>query len=325
MAPRETTAGRQLAPPRDQRERFFLDNLALIRRVAASVARRRRLSADETEEFVSDVLFRLIRNDYAILSKFRGQSSLATFLRPVIDRICLDRRIAHWGKWRPSVHSQRLGEVAVALERLTRREGLSFDEACATLEINRRVRIDRKTLEAIPTSRRDGGPRRPVSDEVLANMAGPEAPPDDAVFAAEERRVLDNAARSLTALVRALPSHDRHLLQLFYGRGHSVATIARMLSANQKALYRRFAELRSHLRAGLEAVGVDARTIVPLLGRRHVVAAGVFDVPRAQPSLEPADEAAFSALPSLAEAVAFAHLSGTGTTGTATDFASTCE
>ena len=44
----------------------------------------------------------------------------------VIQRLFLDARIAKWGKWRPSVSARRLGGVAVLLERLLTRDGLSL-------------------------------------------------------------------------------------------------------------------------------------------------------------------------------------------------------
>ena len=320
MPPCETPA-EQPTSPAATRERFFLEHLDLIRRVAAAVAKRRRLSADEAEEFTSDVLFRLIRNDYAVLSKFRGQSSLAAFLKPVIDRMCLDMRVANWGKWRPSSRSRRLGAIAVTLERLTLREGLTFEEACTTLEINHRLRIDRKALGTIQAGARDGGRRRPVSDEAIANRHAPDAAPDDEVFATEDCRLLANAARTLATLVRALPSEDRCLLQRLYRDGRSVAAIARELPCDQKSLYRRFDHLRGQLRAGLEAAGIEADVVLPLVGQRDIMPAGVFDL-TPQPSVPPAAEAPVSEPPMVAERVAFSHRSTSGSPSIASDLGS---
>src|SRR5882672_5077367 len=61
---------------REQLEQVFLAELPMIRRLLASIARRQRLSASEAEDFASEVHLRIISNDYAILRKFRGHSSL---------------------------------------------------------------------------------------------------------------------------------------------------------------------------------------------------------------------------------------------------------
>src|SRR5690554_6597075 len=97
-------------------EQLFVENLPLIHRVTAAVARQNRLSVDDAEEFAATVHLRLIADDYAVLRKFRGRSSLQTFLKVVIQRICLDFRDAQWGKWRSSAAARRHGEVAIRLE-----------------------------------------------------------------------------------------------------------------------------------------------------------------------------------------------------------------
>src|ERR1044071_2387248 len=111
----------------------FLASLATIASLIQIVARRHRLSAADAEEFASTVHLRLIEHDYAVIRKFRGGSSLRTYLTVVIARLCLDFRASSWGRWRPSQGARRLGPVAVALERLMVRDGLTFDEACTSL------------------------------------------------------------------------------------------------------------------------------------------------------------------------------------------------
>src|SRR5215472_1056914 len=114
-------------------QQLFLTNLPTIEALVQMVARQQRMSWAEAEEFASIVRLRLIENDYAILRKFRGGSTLRTYLTVVIARQALDYRDACWGRWRPSRTARRLGPAAVALERLVVRDGLSFEEAWRTL------------------------------------------------------------------------------------------------------------------------------------------------------------------------------------------------
>src|SRR5215471_8489012 len=114
-----------MTPP----EQLFLTNLPTIEALVQMVARQQRMTWAEAEEFASIVRLRLIENDYAILRKFRGGSSLRTYLTVVIARQALDYRDACWGRWRPSRAARRLGRAAVALEKLIVRDGLTVDEA----------------------------------------------------------------------------------------------------------------------------------------------------------------------------------------------------
>ncbi|TMB53967.1 MAG: sigma-70 family RNA polymerase sigma factor, partial [Chloroflexi bacterium] len=72
------------------REQLFLSELALIERVIAWVCARRCLRGAEAEDFGSTVKLRLIENDYEILGRFEGRSSLKTYMTVVVHRLYLD-------------------------------------------------------------------------------------------------------------------------------------------------------------------------------------------------------------------------------------------
>src|SRR2546423_8721210 len=78
---------------------LLVENLDLIDRVIAFISRRQRLDQVESEEFGSIVKLKLVENDYAIVRKFEGRSHFATFITIVVQRMLLDYRIHHWGKW----------------------------------------------------------------------------------------------------------------------------------------------------------------------------------------------------------------------------------
>jgi RNA polymerase sigma-70 factor (ECF subfamily) len=82
----------------------FVDRyLMLVVFVVKHTARSRRIALPEHDEFdlVSDVFLTLIRDDFAILRRFRGQSSLATYLTVVARRVVVRKLV------RVSRHAQR--------------------------------------------------------------------------------------------------------------------------------------------------------------------------------------------------------------------------
>src|SRR5207245_473091 len=84
------------------REQLFLSELALIERVIAWVCARRCLRGADGEDFASTVKLRLIENDYEILGRFEGRSSLKTYITAVVNHLYLDFQTQRFGKWRPS-------------------------------------------------------------------------------------------------------------------------------------------------------------------------------------------------------------------------------
>jgi len=80
------------------REQLFLSQLPVIERVIGWVCARRCLRGADAEDFASTVKCRLIEDDYEILGKFGGRSSLKTYLTVVINRLYLDFQVQRFGK-----------------------------------------------------------------------------------------------------------------------------------------------------------------------------------------------------------------------------------
>jgi len=57
-------------------------------------ARSIRLSSEDREDLCAEVCMRLVRNDFEVLRRFRGQSSLATYLTVVARRIVVKHLLA---------------------------------------------------------------------------------------------------------------------------------------------------------------------------------------------------------------------------------------
>ena len=234
-----------------QPEQVFLANLPTIDALVQMVARQQRMSWAEAEEFASIVRLRLIENDYAILRKFRGGSTLRTYLTVVIARQALDYRDACWGRWRPSRAARRLGRTAVTLEKLIVRDGFTLDEAWRAV-LEAAGDQDLQPLRAFAERLRPRVRRHWVSiddiDECQRRSVDPE------LELMRDPRIAEALARAL----QTLSPGDSHLLRLRFAEGLSISTIARREGLDQASLYRRVATLLRRLRRELESHGIAA-------------------------------------------------------------------
>ena len=112
----------------------------LVERILVKLARRKQLSQNESEDFASHVRLKMLEDNGAILQKFRGQSSIETYLTTVLTRLFLDYRREKWGRWRSSAVAKRLGREALLLEKALYRDHIPFEEAAEMLRHNHGVR-----------------------------------------------------------------------------------------------------------------------------------------------------------------------------------------
>ena len=236
-------------------EALFLEALPQIERIITATCRRHCLQGAEAEDFASTVKLHLIDNDYAVLRKFRGQARLTTFLTTVTHNQLRDFRIRKWGRWRPSAAARRLGTVAVNLETLLMRDGLTFPEAVGVLHQNFQVEETEEDLEALATQLPVRFQRRFTSDEVLARVATPDAP--DPVQEKEREERAQGVQNALAEALGTLDEEDRLLVRLRFEEGLMVSRIAPLMDLDQKALYRRIYGVLRVLKKALASRGVE--------------------------------------------------------------------
>lgn len=240
-------------------ERFFVSELPAIEKVIARVCRRHRLRADEAEEFASEIKLHLVENDYEVLRKFERRASFPTYLTVVVTRRFLNYRNQLWGRWRPSAEAVRIGPLAIQLERLTKRDGWSYEEAVEQLVTNHGVDETREEIYEIwlrlsPAS----APRRFVLEEEAGEVAATDADPEDAAMAAEQEFTARRIRAALERVLQTFSADERFLLKLRHHDGFKVSEIARLQNVNQKKLYREIDRLEAEVRRRLEAEGVSA-------------------------------------------------------------------
>jgi RNA polymerase sigma factor (sigma-70 family) len=244
------------------REQQFLSQLAVIERVIAWVCARRGLRGADAEDFGSVVKTRLVENDYEILAKFQGRSSLKTYLTAVINRLYLDFQVQRFGKWRSSAEARRLGTVALRLECLMFRDGLTFDEACGVLQSDPRVTETRDGLHALSQRLPNRLGRVPVSEahEPVRLESG-----TSAVERAERQALAERTFEVIRRSLSQLPAPDRLFMRLHLESGLTVAEASRSLGLDQKSLYRKKEDVLKCLRSALETEGIGPEAARELL------------------------------------------------------------
>ncbi|HVT60632.1 MAG TPA: sigma-70 family RNA polymerase sigma factor [Thermoanaerobaculia bacterium] len=246
-------------------EELFHAHRALVKRLAEQGCRRYHLSQEETEDFVSTVMLKLIADDYAVIRSHQGRSTLPTYLAVVVAHLLQDYLNHLWGKWRPSKEAQRRGQMAILLERLLVRDRKSLDEACQILLTNHKVELSRAELEELAAGLPPRlPPRRMEGEEGLHNLVARETA-DRRLVDEERYALLQKAKAALRRALEALPDQDQ-LIARMRGDDFSVVHIAKTLKLDQKPLYRRIEGICKTLRRALEAEGIRGADVDGVLG-----------------------------------------------------------
>ena len=248
---------------------LYESNLALIDRAIAFVCRKNFLCGPEAEDFRQSVHVKLLENDYKVLRKYKGESSLKTYLVVVIQRHLLDWRNHQWGKQRPSAEAQRLGKVALKLEELIRRDGFFVAEACEILLTNHHVELSREELERLADALPQHPPRpTTVGEDEIGDRPADTERPEERVLKGELRSEVQRLLAALEKVLGELPADDRLVIEMCVLGNRKIAETARFLGLTEKeekSLYRRRAQILARLRQGLEREGFTWEQIADLL------------------------------------------------------------
>lgn len=250
--------------------RLFLEHLSAIERITREVAHRNRLPTDVAEDFGSLVRLRLMEDDCRILREHRGESSMTTYLRTVITRLCLDYRSRNWGRWRPSVRARSLGVDALTLERLVHRDGHTLGEATQILKVSRRGRLSEADIERLWAQLPDRLPKWKLAVDTPIDSVVDPRPPQDPISEAEDIVV---ASRALERALEGLTPNDRMLLQLHFARGVSLVHLARTWQISRATIMRRLRRVLAACRRELLGAGIAGQRL------RELISTGAVDLP----------------------------------------------
>jgi len=216
------------------------------------------LQPQDAEDFSQSVHLWLIERQYDVFDRFDGRSSLRTYLTVVVRRLLLDWRNAEHGKWRSSAAALKLGEAAVALERLIYRDSYQSAEAIRLLR-SRGCMESTMRLQEVWDQLPKRQPRRTVSSESLDAL--PVTAFEDPLEAEHRRRRRVQVASAVARMLQQLSPEDRWLLRARYQGTQSIRSVAQALDLDPKALYRRYDRVLRTLRRSLESAGVTESQI----------------------------------------------------------------
>jgi RNA polymerase sigma factor (sigma-70 family) len=251
---------------RERLEALFLEHLSWIERVTQSFSRRNRLNEEDASDFESWVKLKLIEHDYYVLQRFRGESSLTTYLTTVIAMLAREYCVRYWGRWRPSAAAQRLGTLAIRLETLVFRDKYRLVQAIELLRVSGQTDLTVRELIELFSSLPERTTSRPtkVGTDVLENEPAVTETVDP-VEQRETERERDHVNAALRTALSQLPPEDNLILRMSYWKNMRVAEIARALDLPQKSLYRRLTRLQRKMRKQLESAGLSDVRIRELL------------------------------------------------------------
>jgi RNA polymerase sigma factor (sigma-70 family) len=250
-------------------EAWFTEHYPFLQRLTAVAARRLGIRGEDAEDFAAWAAMRLWDDDYALLRKWRGDSSLETYAHVVVINLGREYRVLLWGRWRPSAAALRLGRLAILLEQLVYRDGMRRDEAYEQLrtwgEVGGRTDAELTALFAqLPVRPRS---RRPEEgDAEVEALADERSATDDVVVFDERDARFREVLGVLRAAIETLPDLQRVLIELHFFRAMKISDVARLLRVDQKPLYRERDRALAALARCLRDAGIDWDEVRELLG-----------------------------------------------------------
>jgi RNA polymerase sigma factor (sigma-70 family) len=248
------------SPPDDLTpEQLYLGHLEFIEKVVSHSCRRSRFGRQDTEDFGQHVHLKLIEDDYARVRRFEGRSNFQTYLTTVIQHLLLDYQNHVWKKWRSSAEGERLGPVAMRLDRLLHREGYSFNEACEILRTNEKVGLSVAELADLRGKLPHRSPLHLVGEELMEAVPSEDPRPDERIEEKERGGRRRRLSMAFYKALETLSKEERFFASLLMK--YKIADIARIHGWDQKSLYRRKDKLFKKLRKELERQGVNRRDL----------------------------------------------------------------
>lgn len=226
------------------------------------------MTPDAADEFASWARLRLFEDNCAVLRKFRGESTIRTYLTTVLVHLFLDWRNAQWGRWRPTAAARRLGPLAVELERLVLRDGRDYEEAVGTL-LSMQAAVSRAECDATWSKLKRQPVRKMTSADILVEVPALDEAHTRVDFEdphLKAQRVSNAVRQSL----RRLDDQEQIILRLNYVNNFTAKQIAAATGLVAKPLYRRIEQIVAKLGQNLQAAGLTKGETLELFSNPEV-------------------------------------------------------
>jgi RNA polymerase sigma factor (sigma-70 family) len=227
-----------------------LEVVSVIDRAVRHVARHVGLGRDQANELRQVVWLRLLQRP-TIIQRFAGRSSLQTYMTTVVMRTFYSWRQGELGRWRPSAPAQRLGALAIDLERLISMDRFTVSEAIEC--VASRYNVTPRMLEPIVAAIR---PHRSLRFARGALEASGETACDQL----EVERAAYKVRRALISSLALLSDEDRALILAISVRDLGRSACARRLGKPVAQVQRQMRSALATLKAAMGTRGVDWAT-----------------------------------------------------------------
>lgn len=241
--------------------------LEILEDLLARLARKKRLDPDEADDVSSEIRLKFVENDYAVLRSLKEPRALRSVLALFVMSRWRDHVVAELGRWRPSAAAERSGELAVELERLIHREGLSPHEAFEQVRTRGLTDASDLDLARLMAELPDRAPMRPeqVPLDAVAEIPG-SATPEDLLEAKEVHLEWEEVRTMLRNAQHALSAEEQVVIRMLFWDKMTIADVARALGLDQKPLYRQRDGLKARIERTLVDGGLSAEVVHRLVG-----------------------------------------------------------
>jgi DNA-directed RNA polymerase specialized sigma subunit len=164
----------------------------------------------------------------------------------------------------------------VLFEQMLCRDGLTFEEAVGTLQVDHQCSVTREELHAIYQQLPMRSARRFATEEELAVARVKVGTTDHALDHRHDLEIAERVERALVDAVGELSTPDQLVLKFRFADGLSIPDIGRLLHIPPKRIYRQLHQIVALLRQRLLERGVEANDIERVVGHPALTLGRVF-------------------------------------------------
>lgn len=235
--------------------RSTLASKETLRRIDIACRKRFPLNEDEALECSNCVYEYLVKDDYACLKKFKGNSKFTTFLYPIINNLSIDCHRKKYGRKRVPKSIEKLGPLHISIYKLVCFKRYTVDEVYEILRMGEQFDGAYEDYEKVVAPIQEKGCHK---DPRFSSMDNP----DDSKIHLEvvlakqkpEKRIL--AGRVARKAIEELSDEDRTLTRLVWESGKSAAAAARVLGISAQTARKRLKKIQIQIQKKLLEKGI---------------------------------------------------------------------
>jgi RNA polymerase sigma factor (sigma-70 family) len=243
--------------------RSTLASKETLQRIDIACRKRFPLNEDEAIECSNCVYEYLVKDDYACLKKFKGNSKFTTFLYPVINNFSIECHRKKYGRKRVPKPIEKLGALETAIYELICFERFSVDEVYEILRMREQFDGAYEDYQRVVAPIREKGchedPRFTSMEDRKGNtmdISDKTNNPLEKLLAELESNKRIVAGRVISESFDDLSEEDRTLARLVWASDRSAAAAARALGISPQTARNRLKKIQIQIRKKLLEKGI---------------------------------------------------------------------